>query len=83
MQIETDIADRRLAQRRQVSDFQHDIPGVLCFSGKRWLSVRPTMAAIMLSIVSPSRGCVEIHWPSRRMVISSQRRKISSILWEI
>ena len=31
MQVETDIADRRLAQRRQVSDFQHDIPRCALF----------------------------------------------------
>ncbi|SWZ03913.1 Uncharacterised protein [Klebsiella pneumoniae] len=58
-------------------------PGVFSRSGKRWLSERPTIMAMILSISSPSSGWVAIHWPSRRMVISSHNWKISSILCEI
>ena len=57
--------------------------GLLVFSGKRSPSSRPTIILMTSSKVRPATGCVSIHWPSRRMVISSQMRKISSILCEM
>ena len=58
-------------------------PGWLVFSGKRSPRSRPTIIRITSSKVRPLTGWVSIHLPSRRMVISSQMRKISSILCEM
>ncbi|CSA47775.1 Uncharacterised protein [Vibrio cholerae] len=38
---------------------------------------------MILSMSNPFNGRVSTHWPSRKMVISSQIEKISSILCEM
>ena len=58
-------------------------PGVLVFSGKRCVKLRPTILATNSSILVWATCSVSIHLPSRKMVISSQILKISSILCEI
>ena len=57
--------------------------GTLVFSGKRCVNSRPTIIETISSMVVPLTSTVLIHLPSRRMVISSQILKISSILCEI
>ena len=58
-------------------------PGVLVFGGKRLVSARPTILAMIWSIVRSLALSVDTHLPSRMMVTSSDMRRISSILWEM
>ena len=57
--------------------------GLLCFSGYRFVSSRPTISLIISFIVSSFARLVAIHFPSRIIVTSSDMRRISSILCEI